>query len=126
MTILPRIQHVSIHRPSGEQATRAARAFYGNLLGLTEIDVPETLTGRGLIWYELGNTELHIFIEDFAEGGGQEHHLCIAVADVDELRVRLEAGGHMTRDTTPIPGRPRFFCRDPFGNLVEFTTIQAQ
>jgi catechol 2,3-dioxygenase-like lactoylglutathione lyase family enzyme len=123
MTTLPRIQHVSIQRPSGEEATRAARAFYGNLVELLEIDVPETLTGRGLIWYQLGNTELHIFIEDFVEGGGQEHHFCIAVDDVDELRVRLEAGGHATRDTTPIPGRPRFFCRDPFGNLVEFTTI---
>jgi hypothetical protein len=53
MTTLPRIQHVSIHRPSGEEATRAARAFYGNLVGLPEIDVPETLTGRGLIWYQL-------------------------------------------------------------------------
>jgi predicted enzyme related to lactoylglutathione lyase len=123
MTTLPRIQHVSIQRPSGEEAMRAARVFYGNLVGLLEIDVPETLTGRGLIWYQLGITELHIFIEDFAEGGGQEHHYCIAVDDVDELRVRLEAGGHATRDTTPIPGRLRFFCRDPFGNLVEFTTI---
>ncbi|MCB8944570.1 MAG: VOC family protein [Ardenticatenaceae bacterium] len=122
MTTLPRIQHVSIHRPFGEEATQAARAFYGGSVGLPEIAVPETLQGRGLIWYQLGNTELHIFIETFA-GGGQEHHFCVAVADVEAMRARLEADGHTTRDTTPIPGRPRFFCRDPFGNLVEFTTI---
>jgi hypothetical protein len=28
-----------------------------------------------------------------------------------------------TSDQTAIPNRPRFFCRDPFGNLIEFTTI---
>jgi catechol 2,3-dioxygenase-like lactoylglutathione lyase family enzyme len=123
MTTLPRIQHVSIHRPSGEASTQAARDFYGDVVGLTEVAVPETLAGRDLIWYQLGNTELHVFIEDFADGGGQEHHLCIAVEDVEAMRLRLEAEGHATRDTTPIPGRPRFFCHDPFGNLVEFTTI---
>ena len=122
MTTLPRIQHVSIHRPAGEAATKAARAFYGNVLGLPELPVPETLAGRGLIWYQLGNTELHIFIENF-EGGGQEHHFCIAISDVDTMRRQLEEAGYTIRDTTPIPGRPRFFCRDPFNNLVEFTTI---
>jgi predicted enzyme related to lactoylglutathione lyase len=86
--------------------------------------VPDTLAEHQLIWYQLGNTELHIFAEEF-EGGWQEHHFCIAVADADTLRVRLEAGGCVTRDTTPIPGRPRFFCRDPFDNLVEFTTIHS-
>jgi catechol 2,3-dioxygenase-like lactoylglutathione lyase family enzyme len=124
MTTLPRIQHVSIPRPPGDEATRAARAFYGDLVGLAEIDVPETLAGRGFIWYQLGNTELHILIEA-VEGGGLEHHFCIAVADVAELRGRLAAAGHAIQDTTPIPGRPRFFCRDPFGNLVEFTTIEV-
>ena len=28
-------------------------------------------------------------------------------------------------DDTPIPNRPRFFCRDPAGNLVEFTHIEG-
>jgi len=27
------------------------------------------------------------------------------------------------REPTPIPNRPRFLCADPFGNLVELTTI---
>jgi hypothetical protein len=26
---------------------------------------------------------------------------------------------------TPIPGRPRFFVRDPFGNLLEITTLEG-
>jgi hypothetical protein len=24
-----------------------------------------------------------------------------------------------------ITGRPRYFCRDPFANLIELTTIEA-
>jgi hypothetical protein len=35
--------------------------------------------------------------------------------------VRRDAGIETT-DRTPIPNRPRFFCRDPFGNL---TTIMG-
>ena len=46
-------------------------------------------------------------------------HFCLAVEDLDGLRARLEAGGVKTQDSTPLVGRPRFTCRDPFGNLVE-------
>jgi hypothetical protein len=38
--------------------------------------------------------------------------------------VRRDAGIETT-DRTPIPNRPRFFCRDPFGNLIELTTIMG-
>ena len=31
----------------------------------------------------------------------------------------------VTQSNAEIVGRPRFFCRDPFGNLVELTTIEA-
>ena len=30
-----------------------------------------------------------------------------------------------TRDATPLVGRPRFTCRDPFGNLVELARIEG-
>jgi extradiol dioxygenase family protein len=40
---------------------------------------------------------------------------------LEELRRRLEDAGIETHDTDEIVGRPRFFCRDPFGNRVELT-----
>ena len=116
----PRIQHVSIPRPP-DSATQT-RAFYSGLLGLEEMSVPETLRDLDLIWFRLGATELHTFIEPPADSGS-DRHLCIEVDDLAALRARLEAAGHATSDATPIPGRPRFFCRDPFGNLIEFTTL---
>jgi hypothetical protein len=50
-------------------------------------------------------------------------HFCLAVDDLDGLRARLEAAGVATRDGTELVGRPRFTCRDPFGNLVELARI---
>jgi hypothetical protein len=44
--------------------------------------------------------------------------------DLAAHRKRLEDAGVETRDATEIVGRPRFFCRDPFGNLVELTVIE--
>ena len=122
--MIPRLQHVSLPRPPGSDD--AARAFYGGLLGLTEIEPPPTLPGLDLIWYQLGDaTELHLF----AEGPmGQDHsgrHFCLAVEDVVALRARLEQAGVSVVGDIPIPGRPRFFVRDPFGNLIEITTIEG-
>jgi len=44
---------------------------------------------------------------------------------MNEMRERLAKAGYEPRDTLPIRNRPRFFCRDPFGNDIEFTTIQG-
>ena len=118
-----RIQHVSPPRPPGTEVE--TRAFYGELLGLEEMNPPHSLHALDLIWFKLGETELHLF----AEGPtGQDHsgrHVCLAVDDVEALRERMEAAGLSVVGTIPIPGRPRYFVRDPFGNLLEITTIEA-
>lgn len=118
-----RLQHVAISRPPGGDA--AARAFYGGVLGLTEIAPPTSLASLDLIWYHLaGDTELHILVE---QPPGQDHsgrHFCLAVDDLVELRTRVEDAGITAVGDMPIPGRPRFFVRDPFGNLIEITSIE--
>jgi catechol 2,3-dioxygenase-like lactoylglutathione lyase family enzyme len=118
--VTPRIQHVSIPRPPGSEAQ--TRAFYGELLNLREVPLPPALQQLDLIWYRLGDTELHVFAEEpRADTSGR--HLCIEVSNLAELRQKLDAAGYTTEDTIEIAGRPRFFCRDPFGNMLEFTTI---
>jgi catechol 2,3-dioxygenase-like lactoylglutathione lyase family enzyme len=116
-----RLQHVSIPIPSGGEA--AARSFYGGLLGLEERSVPPHLAPDGFIWYRTGapDLELHLFIG--TDPPEDARHLCFELPELEELRARLEAAGHGTREPTPIAGRPRFFCRDPFGNLIEFARI---
>ena len=56
------IQHISIPRPPGSEVV--ARAFYGELLGLEEVPVPKSIQHLGLIWFRLGNMELHLFTEE--------------------------------------------------------------
>jgi catechol 2,3-dioxygenase-like lactoylglutathione lyase family enzyme len=118
-----RLQHVSIPMPPGGQA--GAREFYGALLGLDERDVPPKLDPGQLVWFRAGgDLEVHLFTD--AEQPVDARHFCLVVEeDLNGVRARLEAAGVETRDTTPIVGRPRFFCRDPFGNLVELTRFEA-
>jgi catechol 2,3-dioxygenase-like lactoylglutathione lyase family enzyme len=117
-----RLQHVSIAVPvSGVQE---ARAFYGGTLGLEERDVLPTLDPEQFVWYRVGaDLELHLMLVE--EPPPQAPHFCLAVEDVAALRARLEAAGVETRDGTPIVGRPRFTCRDPFGNLIELAEVGA-
>jgi catechol 2,3-dioxygenase-like lactoylglutathione lyase family enzyme len=117
-----RLQHVSIAIP-GDGAD-AARAFYSGLLGLEERDVLPKLDPARFIWFRLGgDLELHLMLSQ--EPPPERAHFCLVADELDELRVRIEAAGLETRDATELVGRPRFFCRDPFGNLVELTRIES-
>ena len=99
-----------------------ARAFYGGMLGLEERDVLPELDPTSFIWYRLeGDQELHLMLTD--ESPPVAPHFCIAVDDVAALRARLESAGIATREGTAIVGRPRFTCRDPFGNLIELAEV---
>jgi catechol 2,3-dioxygenase-like lactoylglutathione lyase family enzyme len=120
-----RLQHVSTPYPRGRQAD--VRAFYGDILGLREKPVPHTIVDLELVWFEAGpgELELHFLPDPVAPDPAAQRHFCLEVEDVKGWRRRLEEAGVETIDQTPIPNRPRFFCRDPFGNLLEFTTIQG-
>ena len=118
-----RLQHVSIPRPPGSE--RTTRYFYGGLLKLDEIPPPNSLQDDQVIWFRAGDgAELHIFAEAPLDDRSNRH-LCLVVDDLAGLRERLLEAGYQPCAVTPIPGRPRFFCRDPFGNILEFTTIEG-
>ena len=117
----PRIQHVSIPRPPGSHAQ--TREFYGELLGLEEKPVPGTIEHLDLIWFNIGeDMELHCFTEEPIEDRSGRH-FCMEVDDLAGVRERLTQAGYQPWDPEAINNRPRFFCKDPFGNTIEFTTI---
>ena len=119
---LRRLQHVS--SPFAGDDRDALRAFYGEVLGLREVPTPSTLAHMELIWFSAGDgAELHFFRGPADTGAAR--HFCLDIEDLEETRRRLQAAGHEPYDDTPIRNRPRFFCRDPAGNLVEFTSIQG-
>lgn len=116
------IQHVSIPRPPGPESRQLTLAFYGGLLGMTEKPVPQSIQSLDLVWFKVGEWELHCFAEEPIENRSGRH-FCLVVEDVAAMRQKLMTAGYEPWNPEEIPGRPRFFCRDPFGNIVEFTTI---
>ena len=116
-----RLHHVSIPIPA--DGAERARAFYGGLLGLEERPVLPKLDPARYIWYRVGgDLELHLMLVD--EPAPRKPHFCLAVDELDDVRGRVEAAGVETFEGTELAGRPRFNCRDPFGNLVELAYLE--
>ena len=78
------------------------------------------------VWYRAGgDLELHLMLDD--EEPPERAHFCLVVEDdLDGLRARLESRPACRPATRRrFVGRPRFFCHDPFGNLVELARIDG-
>jgi len=118
------LQHVSVPRPPGEESAEVARKFYGGLVGLQEKPVPTSIKHLDLVWFKIGEeTELHVFAEKDSPTTSTRH-FCLNVGDVEAMRQALMQGGYQPWNPEEIHGRPRFFCRDPFHNVIEFTQIE--
>ena len=116
--IITRLNHVQICIPVGTEAQ--ARDFYCGVLGLPEIEKPESLRGRGGFWLQVGDTPVHVGTEDGVDRTLTKAHIAYQVDDVETWRKRLAEHGTPMLDSVPIPGYARFEFRDPFGNRVEF------
>jgi catechol 2,3-dioxygenase-like lactoylglutathione lyase family enzyme len=112
------IDHVQITIPVGQE--QIARAFYCGVLGLSEIEKPASLVGRGGLWLRIGNQQIHIGVEDGIDRTLTKAHIAYQVEDLDSWRARLEEAGCLITESVPIPGCARFETRDPFSNRLEF------
>lgn len=115
--MIERLDHVQIAAPSG--CEEEARRFFGELLGLPELEKPEPLAARGGAWFQIGAQELHVGVEAEFEPA-RKAHPAFAVDDVDELATRLEAAGVEVQWDDELPGVHRFYAVDPWGNRLEF------
>jgi len=117
------IDHVQVAAPPGCETE--ARAFYGDLLGLPELDKPAALAGRGGCWFACGQQQLHVGVsEPFAPA--TKAHPAFQLRDTDALTAliaRLEAAGCPTRSDVDLPGSARAFVDDPFGNRIELVAL---
>ena len=112
--------HVQLLCPPGGEG--AARAYWRDVVGLTEVEKPVELRHRGGIWFRCGAHGLHVGAEvDFAPAA--RAHPAIQLRDVEAFAALLErlrtAGYDVTMGDPPIAER-RAKTHDPFGNLVEF------
>lgn len=112
------LDHVQVAAPRSPETEEQARAFYGGLLGLRELEKPETLKPKGGVWFSLGAGELHVGIED-TFSPARKAHPAFLVRDLPALRERLEAAGVPTSEAEPLEGVMRFYVHDPFGNRIE-------
>ena len=112
------LQHVNVRVPPAVEA--AAKTFYGTTLGLREIPKPEDARARGGAWYQLGGVQLHLSRDGNAANEGSKRHICFHVADLEQAKQHLAQGGvEILPDDEPMAGMPRFYIRDPGGNLIE-------
>jgi catechol 2,3-dioxygenase-like lactoylglutathione lyase family enzyme len=112
-----RVGHVQLAIPAGGEP--ACRRFFGELLGMRELEKPPPLAARGGCWFGLDGVELHLGVEEpFAPA--RKAHPGIVVDGLDELAARLRAAGIDVLPDDELPGYRRFYTADPFGNRLEF------
>lgn len=121
MTKIVSLHHAAITVPTS--GLEQARAFYSGVLGLEETERPDAELGRPGVWYRLGATELHIQCRDGAIEADADYHPALVVENLAELQGHLKAQGVEVLDAPSLRGRERFFCRDPFGNRLEFMSL---
>ena len=100
------LDHIQITVPRSEE--EAARAFYGQVLGLSEIPKPAVLRERGGAWYRCGDQQLHLGIDEDHTPQAKAHP-AFRVSDLEALRQRLEKAARPIIDDVEIPGLPTLF-----------------
>ena len=122
-----RLHHVQVCCPRGGEAD--ARRFYGEGLGMTEVEKPAELAGRGGAWFRAYDdegrvtAELHVGIEEPFAPARKAHpaFLLPSHAELEQVVVRLgELGFDADRsEWNTLPGYRRVHVPDASGNRVE-------
>ena len=108
--------HIQLAMPAGEEET--ARAFYRDLLGMTELPKPAELAKRGGCWFASGEVQIHLGVEgDFRPA--KKAHPALRCGGYDSLLGRLRAAGVEVIADDHNPGVTRCYIHDPFGNRIE-------
>ena len=96
-----------------------SRSFWGDVLGMQELDKPPVLAARGGCWFRGGDLEVHLGVEEpFAPA--RKAHPGVLVDGLPALARRLEQAGYPVTWDGEFPGHDRFYSADPFDNRLEF------
>lgn len=122
-----RLHHVQVSCPPGGED--AARRFYADGLGLTEVAKPAELAGRGGCWFRAYDAsgavtaEVHVGVEDPFVPARKAHPALLLddIAALDATAGRLtEAGFDVSwAERHTFAGYQRCHARDPHGNRIE-------
>ena len=101
-----------------------ARRFYGEVLGLQEIERPEFPFDGA--WYRAGQCEVHLIVPmeglDLGKAPAEINpfavHTAFAIDDYDAAVSRVKSAGIEVLETGVENGQ--FWVQDPDGNVIEF------
>ncbi|AIY02785.1 hypothetical protein ART_3186 [Arthrobacter sp. PAMC 25486] len=124
-----RLHHVQVSIPKGGEDQ--ARLFYGQVLGLTEVQKPPSLAGRGGCWFRSFEgasvvAEIHVGVDSGFSPAQKTHpgFVVASTAELEGLADRIQSAGleQSWVERYTFEGYERFHCRDPFGNRIEVLT----
>ena len=123
------LDHVTVTSPA-ELESEVTR-WYEQVLGLERVDKPagageaeRLATGSKGAWLSLGRGQLHISIDP--HNPPRKAHFALTVNDLSAVVEHLRGHGCHIEQARKIPGRHRFFTRDPAGNRVELLALDAE
>ncbi|MGI5398423.1 VOC family protein [Streptomyces sp. CA-135486] len=115
--MLAAVDHVQLAAPPGSEDT--LRAYYADVLGMSEIPKPPVLAARGGCWFGAGPVQLHLGVEENFRPA-KKAHPGLRVTDIEAYAARLEERGAKVVWDDDLPGHLRFYSEDPVGNRLEF------
>ncbi len=113
------VHHISLTIPPGAESQ--VRAFYGGILGMTEVADGGPAAGPGGCHFRSGDLEFDFDVDlDAHAPCPRQAHPGSLVADIDALAARLAEQGVAVEWDHRFLGYRRFYARDPLGNRLEF------
>lgn len=110
------LEHVNVTTP--EDLETEVVAWYEECLGLKRMEKPAGTRPNGA-WFEVGDQQLHVSRDE--HNPPQAAHFCLVADDLDAVIEQLRSAGCHIEQASELPGRRRFFTRDPAGNRIEIT-----
>lgn len=114
------LEHVSVTSP--EDLEEEVTTWYRDLLGLEEMEKPPGTRAKGA-WFRIGQQQVHVTIDE--HNPAKISHFGLIVDDFSEVVERLRGAGCHLEQAGTIPGRRRFYTRDPAGNRVEIISVEG-
>lgn len=115
------IDHIQLAAPVN--CEEAARNFFKGILGMEEIEKPDSLKKNGGVWFSCGAQEIHIGVEEGFQPA-KKAHPAIEVIHLHALMTVLDKHNITYKEDDRLPHANRLFVEDPFGNRLEILEMK--
>ncbi len=114
------LDHVNVTTP--EELEGEVVAWYAEVLGLERVEKPDGTRPAGA-WFSAGSGEIHVSVDP--HNPPETAHFAVSIGDFEAAVEHLREHGCHIEQASVIPGRQRFYTRDPAGNRIELLTAES-